>query len=200
VSKRIGVIAAGRPSGRFVVLDGQGVESYDDLEDVTYLELDYVMVIGDVVAATIRPGALDALFIGGGGFMLSRYFPAIRPGSTATVIEIDAVLIDLSTSMLGLDTGGPGLRVLTGDARLLVAREPVAAFDLLVVRAEVATMAQVFDHVALIAERSELAGISGGNFILGGSRVPIDHDATQSSIGQRDGSEQVRVDGALVEF
>ena len=43
------------------------------------------------------------------------------------------------------------------------------------VRAELATLGAVFDHVAVVAPEAYLAGGRGGNFILVGSTSPIDH-------------------------
>ena len=233
-----------RPTGRYLVLDGQGVESYVDLDDPTYLDLDYVAVIADVVEATFPPGALDAIFIGRGGFTLPRYLPAIRPGSTGTVLEIDEDLVDLSVSALGLDVDTPGLRIRIGDARLLISDEPRAAFDLIVgdafsslavpwhltteeflrevrarltpngvyvlnvidnppldfVRAEVATLSEVFSHVVVIARTSELAGASGGNFVLVGSDELLDGRAIEAAIAERNGSEEVLTGAAVAEF
>ena len=37
----------------------------------------------------MRPGPLDALHIGGGGFSFPRYLDAVRPGTENLVLEID---------------------------------------------------------------------------------------------------------------
>ena len=41
-------------------------------------------------------------------------------------------------------------------------------------RAQVATVASVFDHVALVAPGDYLDGTAGGNFVVAGSRAPFD--------------------------
>ena len=171
-------------------------------------------------------------------------FPAIRPGSTGTVLEIDEDLVDLSVSALGLDVDTPGLRIRIGDARLLISDEPRAAFDLIVgdafsslavpwhltteeflrevrarltpngvyvlnvidnppldfVRAEVATLSEVFSHVVVIARTSELAGASGENFVLVGSDELLDGRAIEAAIAERNGSEEVLTGAAVAEF
>lgn len=46
-------------------------------------------------------------------------------------------------------------------------------------RAELATVAEVFDHIAVVAPEGYLAGARGGNFILVGSDRPIDDDTIE---------------------
>jgi spermidine synthase len=57
-------------------------------------------------------------------------------------------------------------------------------------RAEVATLNEVFEHVALFAPADYLAGFSGGNFVLVGSDAVIDVDGIESAIRGRGGIEQ----------
>ena len=121
-----------RPSGRVLILDGTGEESYVDLSDPTYLDFDYTNTMADTVAAMIPAGPIDVLFIGGGGFTLPRYFPAIRPNSTSTVFEIDRGLVELSVEQLGPDMDAPSMSIRVGDARLLLGREPEQAYDVVV--------------------------------------------------------------------
>jgi spermidine synthase len=56
-------------------------------------------------------------------------------------------------------------------------------------RAEVATLAEVFEHVALFAPPVYLAGAQGGNFVLVGSNEPMDVDRIKEAIASRDGVE-----------
>jgi spermidine synthase len=56
-------------------------------------------------------------------------------------------------------------------------------------RAEVATLAEVFEHVALFAPPVYLAGAQGGNFVLVGSDEPMDVDRIEEAIASRDGVE-----------
>jgi spermidine synthase len=72
-----------------------------------------------------------ALHVGGGGFTLPAYLAATRPGSDSLVLEIDADLVALDRRRLGLRTG-PDLRVVAGDARVELARQPSAGRDLVI--------------------------------------------------------------------
>ena len=121
----------GNPAGRTLVLDDLQ-HSYVDLEDHTHLRFDYARWIGDAIDAMAPGGqALDALFIGGGGFTLPRYVAATRPGSSSRVLEVDTALIDLGRDRLGLETG-PDLEVVAGDARVTMRRERPDSADLIV--------------------------------------------------------------------
>jgi spermidine synthase len=118
----------GRPSGRLLVLDDL-VQSYVDLRDPTYLRFGYVRELGGVLDAAAPPRApLTVLHIGGGGFSLPRYLAATRPGSRSVVLELDPAIVRLARERLGLVTG-PDLRVEPGDARLSLARQPAAGYD-----------------------------------------------------------------------
>jgi spermidine synthase len=72
--------------------------------------------------------------------------------------------------------------------------------DLDFIRAESATLLEVFSHVALFAPRHYLAGQGGGNFVLVASQDPIDVAAIEARITARSGSE-IGIEGAkLREF
>lgn len=68
------------------------------------------------------------------------------------------------------------------------------------VRAELATLRQVFPHVAVIASPSAFAGEDGGNVVLVGAQEPIDAEALEAEIAQRGGEEAVLVDDAASAF
>jgi spermidine synthase len=68
------------------------------------------------------------------------------------------------------------------------------------VRAEAATLTEVFDHVAVVAPAEYLAGIRGGNFVLVGSNGPIDIEGVEAAIKARGGVEQAIAGPGLVEF
>ncbi|GAA0724199.1 hypothetical protein GCM10010199_33440 [Dactylosporangium roseum] len=203
-----------RPSGRTLLLNG-AQHSYVDLDDPAHLEYAYTRWIASYVDE-LPPGRLDALHLGGGGFTLPRYLAAARPGTDSVVLELDAALVALDRQRLGLVTG-PELRVVTGDARVNLHREPSGSRDLVIgdafghlvvpwhlatreltedvrrvlrpggvyalnvidgkarrfVRAEVATVASVFAHVALIAPPAALRGETGSNFVVLGSPEPL---------------------------
>jgi spermidine synthase len=120
-----------RPSGRILWLDTLR-HSYVDINDPTYLEFRYSKVMADAVGALVPAGAIDVLFIGGGGFTLPRYFPAVRPGSTSTVLEIDEELVDFVVANLALEVGDAAVLIHTGDARLLIEDEAADRFDVVV--------------------------------------------------------------------
>ncbi|MDP2328132.1 MAG: fused MFS/spermidine synthase [Dehalococcoidia bacterium] len=118
-----------RPSGRLLWLDTLR-HSYVDLEDPTYLEFRYARGVADVLSL-LPEGPLHGVFIGGGGFTLPRYVPAVRPGSTSTVFEIDGALVDLVKRELGL-VPSADLRVEVGDARLALPDQPSDSADFVV--------------------------------------------------------------------
>lgn len=200
------------PGGRTLILNSAR-HSYVDLNDPTHLEFAYVQWIA-AVADVLAPR--DALHLGGGGFTLPGYLRRTRPGIQQQVIELDGGLVDLDRRSLGLVTG-PDLRVRVGDARVGLAAQPTAAYDLVVgdafgylvvpwhlstremiadisrvmrptgiyaqnvidyppdrfIKAELATVAAVFPHVALVAPPDALAGERGANFVILASRSPL---------------------------
>jgi spermidine synthase len=91
-----------------------------------------VRELGGVLdAAAPARAPLAVLHIGGGGFSLPRYLAATRPGSGSVVLELDPAIVRLARERLGLVTG-PDLRVEAGDARLSLARQPAAGYDVVV--------------------------------------------------------------------
>lgn len=120
-----------RAGGRTLWLD-QLRHSYVDLADPAHLEFDYTRILADAVDTVAPPGtAVDALHVGGGGFTLPRYLREVRPGTQSTVLELDALLVDIARSELGLQPD-PGMRIETGDARVTLAGEPAAAYDVVI--------------------------------------------------------------------
>jgi SAM-dependent methyltransferase len=118
-----------RPSGRSLWLDTLR-HSYIDLDDPTHLEFRYTKVIADL-QSTLPPGPLAALYVGGGCFTLPVHLHETRPGSTAHVLEIDPVLVDIATDDFGVEFGGD-LTVAVGDARLALPDLPDDAYDIVV--------------------------------------------------------------------
>ncbi len=119
-----------RPTGRVLWLDNLR-HSYVDLEDPTHVEFRYGTLFVDAITTQAPQGALDALYIGGGGFTFPRWLKAVRPGSTNTVLELDGSLVDISRDQLGLeDTDTDEIQV--GDARMTIAATPQGHFELVV--------------------------------------------------------------------
>lgn len=212
----------GRDSVRALILD-RFVNSVVDTKDPTYLSSRYAKVLVAAVEAQVPGGPDRALYVGGGGFTLPRFYHATA-GSEAVVLEIDTALSSIAIEELGL-VRGDWLTIVEGDARLGI-RRATGTFDVVVgdafsgravpwhlttrefvtdiasrldaggvyvinvidhpplgfVRAELATIADVFPHVAVIAPAAFLDGDNGGNFVLMGSKAPIDAGAIESAV------------------
>jgi spermidine synthase len=67
-------------------------------------------------------------------------------------------------------------------------------------RAEVATLADVFEHVAVVAPPALLAGHQGGNYVVAASDRPFDDARLESLIQARRGEEQTAVAGDAARF
>jgi len=120
-----------RPASYNLMLD-DGLHSYVDLRDPTYLEYAYTRWIADSIDATNPPKKpLDAFFVGGGGFTLPRWLLATRPGSRAQVVEVDGELVDFVKERLGLRTS-PALQVTVGDGRVNILDIPSNSVDVVV--------------------------------------------------------------------
>jgi hypothetical protein len=205
------------PTAKALILD-TFVNSVVDPADPTYLALRYAKVTDAVVGASVD-GVFDAIYIGGGGYTLPRFYQATR-GARAVVLELDGSLPAIAVDELGLEEG-PWLESRIGDARLGIRDLTPDSYAVVVgdafsgrsvpwhlttaefiqdiedrmtvdgvyvinvidhpptrfARSEVATMAQVFEHVAVIAPADYLSFGRGGNFVLVGSNSPIDAEA-----------------------
>jgi SAM-dependent methyltransferase len=137
------VADAQRPTGRLLVLDTLR-HSYVDVADARHLEFAYITAMATVIDS-VHPGdglagvpqrvpvaaaPLDALHLGAGGLTLPRYLAQTRPGSTSTVLEIDAGVVDLVRRDIGPEP--TGVEVVVRDARVGLAAQPDAAFDVVV--------------------------------------------------------------------
>ncbi|HET9772145.1 MAG TPA: spermidine synthase, partial [Acidimicrobiia bacterium] len=67
-------------------------------------------------------------------------------------------------------------------------------------RAQLATMASVFGHVAVVAPAPFLAAAQGGNYVLAASDAAFDADGLRALIRARGGEEEVLTDGAALDF
>lgn len=121
--------------GGWMLLVGGVPQSYVDLSDPTYLDFEYMRLMGDVVDCAAPPGtALDAAHIGGAGCTLPRYISATRPGSRQVVFEPDAGLVRLVRERLPVKNV-PGVKIRITDGRAGTAALADAADDLLVMDA-----------------------------------------------------------------
>lgn len=122
---------ASRPSGRTLLLDDVH-HSYVDLDDPTLLGFAYTRWIADAIDTTAPShAAVDAVWIGGGGFTLPRWLAATHPGSRSNVLEVDGEMVDLVRERLGLRLG-PDLRVSVGDARMTMRKQPAGSADVVI--------------------------------------------------------------------
>lgn len=121
--------AQARPGGRTLILD-QLRHAHVDLNDPTHLEFRYMRLFADV-AETLPDGPINVLHIGGGGFTLPRFIDAVRPGSTHTVLELDADLVEIVQAELGLPENHP-FDIRIGDARINLDDLEDDSFDLIV--------------------------------------------------------------------
>ncbi|WP_395108199.1 spermidine synthase [Actinomadura sp. SCN-SB] len=121
--------------GGWVLCVGGVPQSYVDLSDPTYLDFEYMQMMGAVVDVREPAGvALDAVHIGGGGLTLPRYIAATRPGSRQVVFEPDRELVRLVRERLPV-RNVPGLRIRTTDGRSGMAALADEADDLVVMDA-----------------------------------------------------------------
>lgn len=79
------------------------VHSYTDLNDPFYLEYEYLRIYEEFVGwKARRQKAFKALFIGGGGYTIPRYFEAKYPLAEMDVVEIDPEVTRVVKKYLGL--------------------------------------------------------------------------------------------------
>lgn len=117
-----------RPSGRVLSLGGAW-QSYLDLDDPTYLHFPYVQWMAAAVDAVLaRPAPLHGVHLGGGGMTVPGWLAATRPGSTATVLEVDPQVVAEVAALVEV----PGATVRVGDAREGLAAQPDGIADVVV--------------------------------------------------------------------
>ncbi|WP_067468841.1 spermidine synthase [Actinomadura macra] len=121
--------------GGWMLLVGGVPQSYVDLTDPTYLDFEYMRLMGDVVDELGLVGeAFDAVHVGGAGCTLPRYIAATRPGSRQVVLEPDGDLVQLVREQLPVKNV-PGLKIRITDGRTGVAAVADEADDLVVMDA-----------------------------------------------------------------
>jgi hypothetical protein len=119
------------PSVRVLLLDDLR-HSAVDLDDPAHLEFAYTQRFADAIDVAFAPDVpLAAVHVGGGGFTMPRWLAATRRGSSSTVLEVDAGVVELGRRELGV-AEIPGVEVQIGDARSLLAAMPAASADIVV--------------------------------------------------------------------
>jgi spermidine synthase len=120
----------GTSHDRLLMLDNVPHSSVQ-LDNPSALAFAYTRTFAAAIDTLFSPGRrVRALHIGGGAFTMPLYLAATRPGSKNTVFEIDPAVVDVAKEKFGVRTG-PQLRVDEGDARLSVAGEPPAGYDVI---------------------------------------------------------------------
>ncbi len=105
--------------------------SYVDLADPTHLEFEYMRWLRIVLRAA---RARRVLHVGGGACALARALAAEDPEGRQEVCEIDASILELARSHLGLRRA-PGLRVRQVEGRSHIASQPDRSWDAIVIDA-----------------------------------------------------------------
>ncbi len=201
----------------FQLLLDDAYNSYADAEDPTRLHYQYTRWIAEGIDTKYPAGEpLDVVFVGGGALSLPRWLIASRPGSQATVLEVDGDVVDLVDERLDLPQP-PELQVSIGDARITMLDVPSDSADVVVgdaysgytvpwhltttewaeevkrvlkpngiyainlidlepldfVKAEIATLLDVFDQIQLAGFIYEGGEPAGGNIVLFASDRPM---------------------------
>ncbi|MFC2021207.1 fused MFS/spermidine synthase [Chloroflexota bacterium] len=108
------------------------VHSHVSLEDPTFLAAGYEKVFSDIATYVgQRNPNPRVLFIGGGAYVMPRYFEEVYPQSSLEVIEIDPEVTRVAFDYLGLS---PQTHIVTynEDARMAVPKLPKGKYDLVI--------------------------------------------------------------------
>jgi len=95
-------------------LDGMRHSSMNS-KDPLDLVIDYTEYFH--LGMLFNPGAIDVLFVGGGGFTGPKNFLELYPDTKIDAIEIDADVINAAETFFGLQKNDPRLQVFNDDAR-----------------------------------------------------------------------------------
>jgi hypothetical protein len=213
------VADADRETGRVLLLDSLR-HSYVDLADPTYLQFDYVRVVAAVSDAVPPEGPISALHLGGGGVTVAIDREQLELATS------DRLRVRVADARVGLADEPAGQRdLVVGDAfgglsvpwqlttveslelvDAALADDGVYVANLIdhppmgFVRAELATLREVFPHVALLARAPVLAGEDGGNVVVVASRSPIPVAAIEDAMAAHDVAWQVAEGAELDAF
>lgn len=147
--------------------------------DNLVLEIDQGVVDLDVRSLGLKLGSGIEAKIGDGRVAL-----AAEPDSSRDVVVEDAFGgLAVPWHLTTLETAQEIRRILRPDGIYLV--NVIDYAPLLFARAEAATIAEVFPHVALISAPAVLAGEGGDNLVFVGSESPLPVDAIRSELAVR---------------
>ncbi|MEM9774457.1 MAG: fused MFS/spermidine synthase [Chloroflexota bacterium] len=110
------------------------VHSYNDIEDPLRLTYGYEKQYAEMTAYLDDLNgsqAINALFIGGGGYTFPRYMRVQFPDSEVTVIEIDPYVTAVAHELLGVSRD-LGIRSINEDARQYLIGDPDQQYDYIV--------------------------------------------------------------------
>ncbi len=80
------------------------VHSYSHVDDPTFLAYGYEQIYAQIIESLAEENpALDAFFIGGGGYTFPRYMETTLPESDIVVAEIDPEVTEVAYQHMGLD-------------------------------------------------------------------------------------------------
>jgi spermidine synthase len=153
-------------------------QSHIDLDDPSYLELEYVRRIGHLIdLAAPADVPLDVLHLGAGAMTLARYVAATRPGSSQLAVEADEEIAQLVRQRLPLAAAARSeIRVVIADARTLLQAVQPGSFDLVI--ADVFTGASTPEHVTSVEFTRAVARVlsPGGVYAVNiGDGPPLSH-------------------------
>src|ERR671939_195515 len=99
------------------------VHSYNSLEDPNFLEYGYIKVyaeIADYLAQRVPNQAIRVLYVGGGGYTLTRHIEATYPNARQEIMEIDPGVTQTVYEQLGVDRVRTNIVTYNVDGRLMV--------------------------------------------------------------------------------
>ena len=97
-------------------------QSYVDLADPTHLELEYLLLVADILDSAFEAGRpIDAVHLGAGACTLPRYVAATRPGSRQHAYDLDAEVVEVVRDRLRIDEVA-GLSLIVDEARHAMAQ------------------------------------------------------------------------------
>ncbi len=108
------------------------VHSYSRPADPTYLHYSYQHAFAAVAALIAEEDPdFDALFVGGGGYELPRFFDAVYPQSSVSVVEIDPQVTATARTHLGLDAA-PRIATINEDARMALPGRSAGTYEIVI--------------------------------------------------------------------